>query len=409
MVVESKKLLSAPRVLVFSTLFPNERQPNAGIFIRERMFRVGDKIPLLVVAPVAWFPFQGLIRLVKPHFRLAAPKKEIQQNIEVFHPRFFSIPGLFKRFDGLFLALSSYAFVKKLHQEKQIDIIDAHFAYPDGHAATLLGKWLNIPVTITLRGTEKRHLNSALKIPLLKGLNKATRIFSVSDSLKQLVVSAGADEKKIRVVGNGVDVNKFYQLEKNEVRKQLNLPDDATIIVTVGGLVERKGFHRVIECLPLLISDYPKIKYLIVGGASAEGNWEDKLKQQVIDLKLEKHVVFFGPQPPEKLKTILSASDLFVLSTRNEGWANVLLEAMACGLPIVTTDVGGNAEVVRSHKLGTIVSFGDKPELKNAIHQALIKNWDDQYLLNYAKENSWDTRVKILVDEFYQIQSQKVN
>jgi len=373
------------------------------------MFRVGQKLPLFVIAPVAWFPLQGLIRLIKPHFRPEAPKKEMQQGVEVLHPLFFSIPGMFKRFDGFFLALSTYAVVKKQHQKNKIDIIDAHFAYPDGYAATLLGKWLNIPVTITLRGTEKRHLESALKKPLLRALDNATRVFSVSDSLKQLVVLAGADEKKIRVVGNGVDVEKFYAFPKNETRQLLDLPEDAKVIVTVGGLVERKGFHRVIECLPALIEDHPNLKYLIVGGASAEGNWENKLRQQVVDLKLEAHVNFLGTQPPEKLKTILSASDIFVLSTRNEGWANVLLEAMACGLPIVATDVGGNAEVICSEKLGTIIPFDDKAQLKQAIHQALVKDWDIQYLIEYAKENSWDRRVEILVDEFQCISSQKAS
>ncbi|HEW79035.1 MAG TPA: glycosyltransferase family 4 protein, partial [Phycisphaerales bacterium] len=224
-----------PRALVFSTLFPSSSQPNAGVFIRERMFRVGRQLPLFVVAPVAWFPLQGLIRLIKPHFRPETSKREIQQGVEVFHPPFFSIPGLFKRFDGLFLALSTYVFVKKLHKTNQIDIIDAHFAYPDGYAATLLGKWLDIPVTITLRGTEKRHLESALKKPLLRALDNAVRVFSVSDSLKRLVVSAGADKKKIRVVGNGVDVTKFHSLPKNEMRKLLSLPEDAKVIVTVGG------------------------------------------------------------------------------------------------------------------------------------------------------------------------------
>ena len=398
-----------PRALVFSTLFPSSSQPNAGVFIRERMFRVGRQLPLFVVAPVAWFPLQGLIRLIKPHFRPETSKREIQQGVEVFHPPFFSIPGLFKRFDGLFLALSTYVFVKKLHKTNQIDIIDAHFAYPDGYAATLLGKWLDIPVTITLRGTEKRHLESALKKPLLRALDNAVRVFSVSDSLKRLVVSAGADKKKIRVVGNGVDVTKFHSLPKNEMRKLLSLPEDAKVIVTVGGLVERKGFHRVIECLPALISDYPKIKYLIVGGASAEGDWESKLKQQVADLKLEVYVDFLGTQPPEKLKTILSASDLFVLSTRNEGWANVLLEAMACGLPIVATNVGGNAEVVCSEKLGAIIPFDDKVQLKQAIHQALAKDWDIQYLIEYAKENSWNRQVEILVEEFQHIHSQEAS
>ena len=407
MSAEQTNITKAPNILVFSTLFPSSSQPNAGVFIRERMFRVGQHLSLSVVSPIAWFPLQHLIRLIKPHFRPSVAIKEVQQGINVYHPKFFSIPGVLKRFDGLFLALSTYQYVKKMHQEKPIDIVDAHFAYPDGYAATLIGKWLNIPVTITLRGTEKRHLDSALKKQVLKALDNATQVFSVSDSLKQLAISAGAQEQKIRVVGNGVDTHKFYPLAKSEMRATLNLAEDAKVLVTVGGLVERKGFHRVIDCLPSLISHFPTLKYLIVGGASAEGNWEEKLKQQVKDLNLESHVIFLGPQPPDKLKNILSAADIFVLATRNEGWANVLLEAMACGLPIVTTDVGGNAEVVCSEKLGTIVPFCDEASLNKAIHEALVKDWDIQYLIDYAKENSWDKRVEVLVKAFKHIHAQR--
>ena len=92
-----------------------------------------------------------------------------------------------------------------------------------------------------------------------------------------------------------------------------------------------------------------------------------------------------------------------MLPTRNEGWANVLLEAMACGLPIVTTDVGGNAEVVCSQELGIIVTYGDSKKLLSAVEHALTKNWDRQYILDYAGANSWDSRVDILVDEFEKI------
>ncbi|MDP1679495.1 MAG: hypothetical protein Q8L02_05160 [Candidatus Nitrotoga sp.] len=145
-----------PRIVVFTTLFPNATQPGAGIFIRERMFRVAKELPLMVVAPVPWFPFQGLIRAFRPHFRPAPPYREIQDGIEVLHPRFFSIPGMVKSLDGIFLALSTFVLMQRLQRKHNFNIIDSHFAYPDGYAASLLGKWLRLPFTITLRGTEAR-------------------------------------------------------------------------------------------------------------------------------------------------------------------------------------------------------------------------------------------------------------
>ena len=402
-----KNNLKQPRLVVFSTLFPNAQQPNAGVFIRERMFRVGQHLPLLVVAPVAWFPGQGLIRRFKPHFRPDVAYQEEQQGIIVYHPRFFSIPGVFKWLDGYFLALSTYSLMKKLKKDFEFNIIDSHFAYPDGFAATKIARKLSVPVTITLRGTEIRHSKSNTLRPfLVSALKSASKVFSVSNSLKQHVINLGIQKDKIRVVGNGVDTQKFYPLEKQAMRKKLAIKNTDKVLITVGGLVERKGFHRVIEVLPELIKHFPELKYLIVGGPCAEGDWTEKLQTMVTELNLQNHVSFLGSLPPTQLKDVLSAADVFVLSTRNEGWANVILEAMACGLPVIATDVGGNLEVVSNSDVGIIVPFDKKQQLKESIDISLKKDWNKDKIIQYAKDNSWDNRVDILLSEFNQLVSQ---
>jgi glycosyltransferase involved in cell wall biosynthesis len=391
--------MNQPKILVFSSLFPSEKRPTAGVFIRERMFRVAEQIPIIVVSPIPWFPFQGIIRLWKPHFRPQPKQYEVQNGIQIYFPRFLSIPGFFKSWDGFFMALGSLPTLIKLRNN--FNIIDAHFAYPDGYAATLLGKWLKVPISITLRGTEvPLSKMPERKKRMLIALKNATRIFSVSDSLKKHVVSLGAENNKIQVVGNGIDIEKFYPLDKIQMREKLDIPSHAKVLISVGGLVDRKGFHRVIDVLPELVVKYPELIYLIVGGESAEGNIQKQLEEQVSRLKLEKNVRFLGAYSSEKLKEPLSAADLFVLATANEGWANVFLEAMACGLPVITTDVGGNKEVVCDSNFGTITPFGNSESLLTALLNGLEKKWDSELIIQYAKENSWDTRVKILVDEF---------
>src|ERR1700730_10216993 len=147
-----------PQILVFSSLFPHSGEPYAGVFIRERMFRVGKHLPIVVVAPQAWFPLQGLIRRAYPWYRPNAPKFEIQEGVRIYHPRFIAVPGAFRQLDGVFMALGSLFSVRRIKRRLGLDLIDAHFAYPSGYAATLLGKWFKVPVTITLRGTEAAHL-----------------------------------------------------------------------------------------------------------------------------------------------------------------------------------------------------------------------------------------------------------
>jgi glycosyltransferase involved in cell wall biosynthesis len=361
------------------------------------MFRVARHRPLAVVSPQPWFPGQSLIRLLRPGYRPQAPALEIQQGIRVYHPRYFAVPGVLRRFDGWSMALASFGLMRKLKRQGA-RLIDAHFAYPDGEAATRLGRWLQLPVTVTLRGTEVPHSrNPVLRPRLARTLKAAARVFSVSDSLRRLAIELGAAAEKTEVVGNGVDTARFHPVDRVAARQKYGLPQDAKVLVSVGALVPRKGMYRVIEVMPALIGQHPDLHYLIVGGASPEGDNRAELTAQVARLGLAGRVHFLGALPPDELKWPLSAADVFVLATRNEGWANVFLEAMACGLPVVTTDVGGNAEVVCRAELGSIVPFGDGAALHQALDAALDKDWDRAAILDYARANQWDTRVTQLL------------
>lgn len=408
----SKLPAQRPHLAVISSLFPSSRQPGAGLFVRERMFRVGAHLPLAVVAPQPWFPLQGLLRRWRPGFRPGAPQHERQagrggceagadRHHDVWFPRFLSLPGVLKRLDGWSMALGAWPRLQALRKQGRLDLIDAHFGYPDGFAAVQLGRWLRVPVTITLRGTETRHARDPVLAPLLaRALHGASHVFAVSESLRRIALDLGVDSARVQVVGNGVDLERFTPLPRSDARAALGLPAGVPVLVSVGGLVERKGFHRVIELLPALRQRHPGLVYLVVGGPSPEGDMGPALREQVQRLGLHDTVRFLGPLPPEQLRGPLSAADVFVLATRNEGWANVFLEAMACGLPVVTTNVGGNAEVVCRPALGRVVPFGDATALQAALEEALLRPWDRQAIRAYAAENTWERRVEVLLDAF---------
>ena len=388
-------------LLVWSSLFPSTVQPQAGIFVQERMFRVARQLRIVVIAPQPWFPLQALIRAFRPAFRPPLPVHEQRGGIEIHRPRYFSVPGLFKRLDGRLMAWGSLRTARRLCASLRLSIIDAHFAYPDGYAASLVAKKLGLRCTITLRGSEARQIHQAALHSRIKGaLLQADRVFAVSESLRELAITVGVPESQVKTVPNGVDTERFQPKPRLQARKQLGLSLDADVLITVGGLVERKGFHRVIACLPMLIGTFPKLHYLIVGGPGPEGDFGAVLRGQVSRLGLTEHVTFLGPLDPEKVSEALSAADVFVLATRNEGWANVLLEGMACGLPVVATDVGGNAEVVRTQELGTIVPFGDHRSLEAALAQALKREWNRDSIRAFAASNGWQQHVDLLVQEF---------
>jgi len=387
------------RILVLSYIFPSLARPSAGLFVRERMFRVGKRVYVVVVAPQPWFPFQGLLRLLRPDFRNMSVARELDAGVEVFRPRYFSIPGILKRFDGLFLAISVYPLVKRIVRQHRITLIDAHYGYPEGYAATLLGRWLKVPVSVTFRGKEEVQAASALRRPLRKAVARASRVISVSDALRRVALGLGAIPGNTVVVGNGVDLSKFSRQNTSVCRKALDLPQDAKVLISVGALSERKGFHRVIECLPAVCRIYPDLYFLAVGTGGPEGDMSTKLQEQVHSLGLGERVRFLGHVAPEALKVPYSAADVFVLATRYEGWANVFLEAMACGLPVVTTDVGGNREVVVDGTLGSIVPFGDRQLLTRALLEALSTPWNRQAIVDYATTFSWERRIDELMPE----------
>lgn len=393
--------MNGPALLVLSSLFPSSARPTAGVFIRERMFRVARELPLSVVSPQPWFPGQGLVRLVSAGYRLAGAHHEQMQGIDVHRPRALCLPGIGRRWDARAMALACLPLVRRLRAARRCDVIDAHFAYPDGCAAALLARWVGAPYTITLRGTEPRHLQrDSLRAQILPALDGAARVFTVSASLRQVGIDAGVAPARFTVVGNGVDASVFAPVPRSAARAALGLADDATVLITVGALVERKGFHRVIALLPRLRARHPKLVYLVVGGASPEGDWSVRLRRQVEEAGLADCVRFLGPKAPTELAVPLSASDVFTLPSSNEGWANVILEAMACGLPVVASDVGGNAEVVADDTLGEIYRYGDDEALYASLERALTATWDRDAIIAYARRNSWDLRVEQLLQSF---------
>lgn len=385
------------RVLVLSTVFPNPRQPAFGVFVRERMRRVASHCELVVVAPIPWFPFNGLIR--GPAVS-GIPTVEQQQGLRVYHPRFFCVPRYLKWGDGFFYACSLLPFLRRLRGEFPFDVIDAHFAYPDGVAAAVLGRLLGCPVMITLRGSIVRLAEYRLHRPQLRwALATAGRVIAVSESLKQIAVGLGIASDAVRVIPNGVDLERFRPLDRRQARHALGLARERTILLSVGGLNLGKGHHRIVGLLPQLLARHPDLLYVIVGGERAGDSSRAVIEQLIQQHGLAAHVLLPGERPHDEIPLWLAAADLFCLATRSEGWANVLLESLACGRPVVTTRVGGNAEIVTSDALGLLVAAGDRGALASAILTALDRRWDTEALVAHAQAHSWDTTARSVLEE----------
>jgi teichuronic acid biosynthesis glycosyltransferase TuaC len=386
------------RILVLSSVFPNAAQPTFGVFVRARVEHMARRSDVLVVAPVAWFP---LNRLLRGRARSAVPARERQDTLTVHHPRFFSVPGVLKCFDGLFYFLCVLPHVWRLRRSFKFDLIDAHFTYPDGVAACLLGKVFRCPVSVTLRGTEVPISRFRLRRPQLAwSLRHVDRVLSVSESLRDLAVRLGAPADRTRVIPNGIDGTAFAPGSKGLARATLRLPLERPLLVSVGALSSRKGHQRVLAALPEVLRHQPDLLYVVVGGRTSEGDTGPLLRQRIEDLGLSASVRLVGTRPHEEIPLWLAASDVFCLATSNEGRPNALMEALACGIPVVTTRVGGNAEIIESGRNGFLVPLDDPRALARALVRAFEADWDHAAIAAPWQARGWDCTAEAVLSEF---------
>ena len=265
------------------------------------------------------------------------------------------------------------------------DAIDAHYFYPDGVAAALLAKWFDRPLVITARGSDITQFAADFALPrrmIRWAADQAQGIVTVCAALKSDLVALGADGAKTHVLRNGVDLRGFVPGDRLAARSQWSLPADARVLASVGHLIPRKGHELVIEALTSL----PGTMLLIVGS----GPEESALKALATRLGLDARVRFLGQMGHNALPAIYSASDVLVLASSNEGWANVLLEAMACGTPVVATDVGGTAELVTSPEAGAIVAERSAAAIARALRALLADLPDRAATRAFAERFGWD-------------------
>jgi len=377
------------KILAVTTMYPNKSQPVHAVFVKQRLMHIKKKIKVSIICPIPWFPFYWLIDRYK--HRRNIPHYESHEGVDVYYPRFFSIPKLFKPLEGISLLMALMVFIK-IHK-MTFNIIEAHLPFPEGFSAVLLGKLYRKPVSITLRGHD---INDLPRYPLRKrmivyALKNCTTIFSVASALKKGAVDLGISPDKINVIGNGVDPERFPLVDKKTARETLKMPYDKKIILSVGHLVERKGFHIVVNSVSKLIHNYGmELLLVIVGSGGEEGDYSKEIKKCITMNKLENDVLLVGAVENEKLFWWYNAADVFCLASSKEGWANVLLESLSCGTPVVATNVWGTPEVITQPNLGVLVERNEN-EIADGLREVLQKEWNREYLNEYSLKFTWDS------------------
>ncbi len=371
------------RLLTFTTLYPNAAQPTHGVFVENRLRQlVGTgEASSTVLAPVPYFP-AGLPGPESWRRYAMAPRHERRHGLEVFHPRFLVLPKLGMAVaPALLLAASVPALRRMVAGGAAFDAIDAHYLYPDGVAAVRMGRTFHRPVVVTARGSDVTQLaDHAIPRRLIRwAVARADALIAVSAALAERLVALGAAPDRVTVLRNGVDIEAFRPVDRKAARAALAL--DGPALLSVGHLIARKGHDRTIAALRGL----PDATLLIAG----EGPLRGELEALAVRLGVAGRVRFLGTRPQAELPALYTAADALVLASSREGWANVLLEAMACGTPVVASPIPGNPEVVRSREAGVIAPANTPEGIAEAVRDLLASPPDRAATRAYAERFGW--------------------
>jgi len=332
------------RVLTLSTLFPDASRPNFGVFVERQTLGLAahPDVALTVVAGIGVAPWP-LSR--HPRYRqvAAVPKRETWKGIEVLRPRFTVVPGT----GGRFHAAALLRAVRRAIRGRAFDVIDASFFFPDGPVAVALGRERGIPVSIKARGADIHHWgHAAATAEQIRDAGLAADgLLAVSRAMADDIAALGIPAEKVRVHHTGVDLARFVPVDRAAAKAALGVA--GPLIVSVGALIQRKGHDVVIDAVARIDG-----ATLLIAG---EGEARRALEARIARAGVGDRVRLLGAVPHAQLPALIAAADVTALASASEGLANVWVEALACGTPIVVTPVGGASEVVTAPSAGRIV------------------------------------------------------
>ena len=381
------------RVLILSTLWPNEAQPRFGTFVArsvEALARETHWQPVVInpigLPPVVFGPYRGV---------RDAAVSGTEKGVEVHRPLFRLLPKVGGRLNPARIAAAVLPLARALHEADPFDMVDAQFFYPDGPAAMRIAGELGLPFSVKARGADIHYWGArsyGLKA-LLDTSSKAAGLLAVSEALADDMATLGIDREKITIHRTGLDRDRFRPLGHTQLRNRLSeefgisLQKEDQLIATVGALIERKGQALVIKALAAM----PHSRLLLVG----KGEDEASLRALARSEGMADRVHFLGSLDHDLLPLVLSAADAMVLPSASEGLANAWIEALACGTPIVITDAGGAREVVDTPAAGVIVARRTEA-VRDGIRLVLQNRRPPEEVAACVKEYSWEANGRAL-------------
>jgi len=376
-------------VLTLSTLFPDMSRPNFGVFVERQARELASRpdVKVTVIAPlgVPIWPI-GLASRYAP--LQALPRKERWQDMTVYRPLFSTIPKIGARFNVGSMTRAILPLVRDLHEQQPFDVIDASFFFPDGPVAQRLSRALGIPYSVKARGADIHYWGKRRDTRRLvkRAGEDAAGLLAVSSAMRRSMVKMGMEAEKIRVHYTGVDLDRFEIADRGAAKEALGF--EGPVILCVGALIPRKGQELLVQALPRL----PGVTLLFAG----QGQYRRALEKQAEELGVDRRIGFLGSVPHDRLPRIYAAADVMALPSSSEGLANAWVESLACGTPIVISDVGGARELLDRPEAGHIVDR-DPNAIATAIGDLLTHPPEREAVRDTALRFTWEANGDLLL------------
>jgi len=371
-----------------------------GTFTLEIAKALARRCSVNVVAPLPWVPSFVRWLFPKRYAHSEVPAEEEIAGLRVLHPRYLVIPKLFGAIHAFFLSFPLYGAIQRLLADGRDDVvINAHWVYPDGVAAVLVARRLGVPVVLTGLGCDiNLYANMTWRRPQISwAIRCSDRVTAVSAGLGQSMAALGAAPAKTFVIPNGIDLKKFYLMERERAREHLDLPRGLQIVLTVGSQDVVKGTRYLIEAMGLLrkrtSSDKEQILLLI-----GDGHLRLSLQKLAEEVGIAGSTRFLGRRPHSEIALWMNAADVFCLPSLREGHPNVLMEALACGTPVVASSVGAIPEMITPEN-GRLSRVGDSQELSDRIEEVLAVRWSRDRIRQCVSDKGWES----CADRYYDV------
>lgn len=381
-------MAAKPRLLFISNLFPAQESAYNGLDNAVLLQHLLPTFDIRVICPKPVLP-----PWKKPH--LSAREEDI-----CLQPIYVPVPYLPKigdRWNDLLMLKALRPTFEQVTQEWPPDSILCSWLYPDACAVATLAREQGIPCDLITQGSDThQYLNYPIRRRrILEAIQNSRQVICRSGDLARRLQQAGAEPKKLHTVYNGIKPEIFYlQGNSSTLRQKLDLPTDVPLLLFVGNFLPVKNPLFLLKTLAeLRATSHPDAQLIMIGDGPLRQNIEQKAKE----LGIQDALHLTGACTSAQVADYLNAADIFCLCSHNEGLPNVILEALACGLPVISTDVGGISEILHHYDYGSLVPANQPDSLTHytaAIKKMLSTPSAREQIADYGKQFTWQKSAK---------------